>query len=145
MRELLALPLLMPLGLALVVGLLNLTTPSRLRFLLWYSPPLSLGSWVMLGAGGGAALSAALSATAGFTAKRKPKPKAETWQAPAPKAALANSGLSGIPRNQHQRFLCRFGWLIQRLNSSPIGIKLTMTTGNAERCPSLEKPIRPHR
>ena len=64
MKELLVLPLLMPLGLALVVGLLNLTTPSRLKFLLWSSPPLSLGSWVMLGAGGGAALSAALSATA---------------------------------------------------------------------------------
>lgn len=87
MKELLVLPLLMPLGLALVVGLLNLTTPSRLKFLLWSSPPLSLGSWVMLGAGGGAALSAALSATAGLPAKRKPKPKAETWQAPASKAA----------------------------------------------------------
>ena len=87
MKELLVLPLLMPLGLALVVGLLNLTTPSRLKFLLWSSPPLSLGSWVMLGAGGGAALSAALSATAGLPAKRKPKPKAETCQAPAPKAA----------------------------------------------------------
>ena len=56
MRELLALPLLLPLAVALVVGLFNLSTPSRLKFLLWSSPTLPLGSWVMLAAGGGAAI-----------------------------------------------------------------------------------------
>jgi len=58
-KQLLALPLLLPLGVALFVGLLNLSTPCRLRFLIWSSPSLSLGSWILLGAGGGAALSAA--------------------------------------------------------------------------------------
>ena len=43
MRGLLLLPLLLPLGAALVVGLLNLSTPARLRLLLWTSPSLSLG------------------------------------------------------------------------------------------------------
>lgn len=71
MRELLALPLLLPLAIALVVGLFNLSTPSRLKFLLWSSPTLPLGSWVMLGAGGGAAIGAAFSAASALPRRRR--------------------------------------------------------------------------
>lgn len=71
MRELLALPLLLPLAVALVVGLFNLSTPSRLKFLLWSSPTLPLGSWVMLGAGGGAAIGAAFSAASVLPRRRR--------------------------------------------------------------------------
>ncbi len=71
MRELLALPLLLPLAIALVVGLFNLSTPSRLKFLLWSSPTLPLGSWVMLGAGGGAAIGAAFSAASVLPRRRR--------------------------------------------------------------------------
>lgn len=71
MRELLALPLLLPLAVALVVGLFNLSTPSRLKFLLWSSPTLPLGSWVMLAAGGGAAIGAAFSAASVLPRRRR--------------------------------------------------------------------------
>lgn len=71
MRELLALPLLLPLAIALVVGLFNLSTPSRLKFLLWSSPTLPLGSWVMLAAGGGAAIGAAFSAASVLPRRRR--------------------------------------------------------------------------
>ena len=71
MRELLALPMLLPLAVALVVGLFNLSTPSRLKFLLWSSPTLPLGSWVMLAAGGGAAIGAAFSAASVLPRRRR--------------------------------------------------------------------------
>lgn len=71
MRELLTLPLLLPLAVALVVGLFNLSTPSRLKFLLWSSPTLPLGSWVMLAAGGGAAIGAAFSAASVLPRRRR--------------------------------------------------------------------------
>ena len=71
MRELLALPLLLPLAVALVVGLFNLSTPSRLKFFLWSSPTLPLGSWVMLAAGGGAAIGAAFSAASVLPRRRR--------------------------------------------------------------------------
>ena len=76
MRGLLLLPLLLPLGAALVVGLLNLSTPARLRLLLWTSPSLSLGSWLILGAGSGALVGSAASllavGAAGAAARRQP-------------------------------------------------------------------------
>lgn len=76
MRGLLLLPLLLPLGAALLVGLLNLSTPARLRLLLWTSPSLSLGSWLILGAGSGALVGSAASllavGAAGAAARRQP-------------------------------------------------------------------------
>ena len=76
MRGLLLLPLLLPLGAALVVGLLNLSTPARLRLLLWTSPSLSLGSWLILGAGSGALVGSAASllavGAAGAASRRQP-------------------------------------------------------------------------
>ena len=85
MRGLLLLPLLLPLGAALVVGLLNLSTPARLRLLLWTSPSLSLGSWLILGAGSGALVGSAASllavGAAGAAARRQPADWASEPQA----------------------------------------------------------------
>jgi len=121
MRGLLLLPLLLPLGAALVVGLLNLSTPARLRLLLWTSPSLSLGSWLILGAGSGALVGSAASllavGAAGAAARRQPadwasEPQARSrpqWDAPggpqpeaqaptqAPAQAKAANPFSSIP------------------------------------------------
>lgn len=74
MRELLALPLLLPLLAALLVGVFNLRTPARLRLLVWVTPSLPLGSWVLLAAGGGAALSAAATLLAAQSPRRFREP-----------------------------------------------------------------------
>lgn len=58
LRALLLLPVLLPLLAALGLGLLNRGEPARLRLLLWTSPSLPLGSLILLGAGGGAAVGA---------------------------------------------------------------------------------------
>ena len=88
MRGLLLLPLLLPLGAALVVGLLNLSTPARLRLLLWTSPSLSLGSWLILGAGSGALVGSAASLLALGAAGAGPQ---------APAQAKAANPFSSIP------------------------------------------------
>lgn len=110
MRGLLLLPLLLPLGAALVVGLLNLSTPARLRLLLWTSPSLSLGSWLILGAGSGALVGSAASllalgaAGAGPQARSRPQwdapgdPQPEAEAPPqAPAQAKAANPFSSIP------------------------------------------------
>jgi hypothetical protein len=74
MRELLALPLLLPLLAALLVGVFNLRTPARLRLLVWVSPSLPLGSWVLLAAGAGAGLSAAATLLAAQAPRRSREP-----------------------------------------------------------------------
>ena len=114
MRGLLLLPLLLPLGAALLVGLLNLSTPARLRLLLWTSPSLSLGSWLILGAGAGALLGSAASLLAAGTAgasgtasrRQEPdwasetqprnRPQKEPQNDPEPQAKPANP-FSSIP------------------------------------------------
>ncbi len=58
LRALLLLPVLLPLLAALGLGLLNRGEPARLRLLLWTTPSLPLGSLILLGAGGGAAVGA---------------------------------------------------------------------------------------
>lgn len=58
LRRLLLLPLLAPLLAVLVIGAVNPRPPVRLRLLIWTSPPLPIGVWLMLAAGGGALLSA---------------------------------------------------------------------------------------
>lgn len=58
LRALLLLPVLLPLLVALGVGVLNRGEAVRLRLLLWTTPPLPLGSLILLGAGGGAAVGA---------------------------------------------------------------------------------------
>lgn len=58
LRALLLLPVLLPLLAALGVGVLNRGEAVRLRLLLWTTPSLPLGSLILLGAGGGAAVGA---------------------------------------------------------------------------------------
>ena len=64
MRRWLLLPFLLPLMAAIAVGLLNRNQPSRLRLLIWSTPTLPLGSWVLIAAAGGALLSAGVTAGA---------------------------------------------------------------------------------
>ena len=74
MKRWLLVPLLLPLAAALAVALLNLRVPARLRLLIWTSPPLPLGTWVLIAAGGGAAAAAlaGLSAPGAPRASRNP-------------------------------------------------------------------------
>jgi len=64
LRRLLLFPLLAPLALVLLVGVLNPRPAYRLRLLVWSSPPLPLGVWITLAGAGGAALSAGATALA---------------------------------------------------------------------------------
>ncbi|MFO8238654.1 MAG: hypothetical protein R6U00_10505 [Prochlorococcaceae cyanobacterium] len=64
LRRLLLLPLLAPLLVVLVIGAVNPRPPVRLRLLIWSSPPLPIGVWLMLASGGGALLSAGATALA---------------------------------------------------------------------------------
>jgi uncharacterized integral membrane protein len=58
LRQLLLLPLLAPLLAVMVVGALNPKPAVRLRLLIYTSPPLPIGVWMMLAAAGGGLLSA---------------------------------------------------------------------------------------
>ena len=58
LRQLLLLPLLAPLLALLTVGAINPRPAVSLRLLIWSSPPLPIGVWIMLAAGGGGLLSA---------------------------------------------------------------------------------------
>lgn len=64
LRRLLLLPLLAPVLAVLLIGALNPRPPVRLRLLIWTSPPLPIGVWLMLASGGGALLSAGSAALA---------------------------------------------------------------------------------
>jgi hypothetical protein len=64
LRRLLLLPLLAPLLAVMVTGALNPRPPVRLRLLIWTSPPLPIGVWLLLASGGGALLSAGATALA---------------------------------------------------------------------------------
>jgi uncharacterized integral membrane protein len=57
-RQLLLVPLLAPLLAAVLIGAINPRPSVALRLLIWTSPALPIGVWMMLAAGGGAALSA---------------------------------------------------------------------------------------
>ncbi len=64
LQRLLLLPLLAPLLAVLLVAALNPRPSTSLRLLIWSSPALPIGAWLALAAGGGAALSASLTALA---------------------------------------------------------------------------------
>jgi len=73
LRRLLLLPLLAPLLAVFLVGAINPRPWVGLRLLIWRSPEWTIGSWLALAAGGGAALSAtatALALQAGGTSTR---------------------------------------------------------------------------
>lgn len=58
LRQLLLIPLLAPLLAVLLAGAINPRPAISLRLLVWSSPALPLGVWLMLAAGGGGLLSA---------------------------------------------------------------------------------------
>ncbi len=64
LQRLLLLPLLAPLLAVLLVGALNPRPATSLRLLIWTSPALPIGLWIVAAAGGGAALSAGATALA---------------------------------------------------------------------------------
>ena len=78
MKRWLLVPLLLPLAAALAVGALNWRVPTRLRLLVWTSPPLPLGAWVLLAAGGGAVAAAVAGLSAPGSGARVPEP----WEEP---------------------------------------------------------------
>lgn len=59
LQRLLLLPLLAPLLVVVLVGAINPRPLVALRLLTWSSPTLSIGLWLSIAAGGGAAISAA--------------------------------------------------------------------------------------
>ena len=75
MKRWLLLPLLLPLAAALAVAVLNLRVPARLRLLVWTSPPLPLGTWVLIAAGGGAAAAARAGLSAPGAPGHQPQPR----------------------------------------------------------------------
>ena len=78
MKRGLLVPLLLPLAAALAVANPNLRVPARLRLLIWTSPPLPLGTWVLIAAGGGAAAAALAGLSAPGASPRQPEP----WDEP---------------------------------------------------------------
>lgn len=119
LHRLLLLPLLSPLLATLLVAALNPRPILPLRLLTWQSPPLPIGLWMAIAAGGGAVLSAGGTALALRQGERPPlrrtvrrREERESWTAPwggspearsvppepqAPPAAAAAAGPSRAP------------------------------------------------
>jgi uncharacterized integral membrane protein len=99
LRQLLLLPLLAPLLAVLLVGAVNPRPAVNLRLMIWTSPALPLGVWMMLAAGGGALLSAlgtglALRAPGPGLQRQVRRPAGsgrspEPWEAAAPPSGTA--------------------------------------------------------
>jgi uncharacterized integral membrane protein len=104
LRQLLLLPLLAPLLAVLLVGAVNPRPAVNLRLLIWSSPALPLGVWMMLTAGGGALLSALGTGLAlrapGPGLQRQVRRQAGSGRAPEPwEAAAPPSGAAPPPFN----------------------------------------------
>ncbi len=93
LRQLLLLPLLAPLLAVMLVGALNPRPPVSLRLLIWSTPALPIGVWILLAAGGGGLRSAAStslalrtgSAAAGVAPRGPRQVRRPLWeQEPAP-------------------------------------------------------------
>ncbi len=99
LRQLLLIPLLAPLLAVLLVGAINPRPAVNLRLLIWSSPALPLGVWMMLAAGGGALLSAlgtglALRAPGPDLQRQVRRPvgsgrEPEPWEGPTPPSGAA--------------------------------------------------------
>lgn len=99
LRQLLLLPFLAPLVAVLLVGAINPRPAIQLRLLIWSSPALPLGVWIMLAAGSGGLLSAVGTGLALRTSRpalqrqvRRPARSgttAEPWESPAETAEPA--------------------------------------------------------
>jgi hypothetical protein len=103
LHRLLLLPLLSPLLLTLLVAALNPSPAIRLRLLIWQSPPLPIGLWMAMAAGGGAALSGGATALAlrqgGSRPLRRTVRRSDPWDEagwspppPPPAAPAASAG-----------------------------------------------------
>ncbi len=109
LRQLLLVPLLAPLLAVLLIGAINPQPAIRLRLLVWSSPALPLGVWLMLAGGGGGLLSALASSLAlrgvgpGLQRQvRRPAPgggwrEAEEPLPPPPAPAAGPSRAAGEP------------------------------------------------
>lgn len=101
LRRLLLFPLLAPLALVLLVGVLNPRPAYRLRLLVWSSPPLPLGVWITLAGAGGAALSAGATALAlrgrGPVLGRRVRQEPDRVRAEGPSAAPSGPRPAAAP------------------------------------------------
>lgn len=85
LRQLLLIPFLAPLLAVLLVGAINPRPAVSLRLLVWSSPALPLGVWIMLAAAGGGALSAlgsglALRGSGSGLQRQVRRPATEAWE-----------------------------------------------------------------
>lgn len=85
LRQLLLIPFLAPLLAVLLVGAINPRPAVSLRLLVWSSPALPLGVWIMLAAAGGGALSAlgsglALRGSGSGLQRQVRRPAPEAWE-----------------------------------------------------------------
>ena len=101
LQRLLLLPLLAPLLVVVLVGAINPRPLVALRLLTWTSPTLSIGLWLSIAAGGGAAISAAATGLAlrlGPGARVQPTGRQANRQ-----AQRQNGNPTGRPTNQSGR------------------------------------------
>ena len=104
LQRLLLLPLLAPLLLVMLIAALNPSPSYGMRLLIWRLPPLPLGAWIAMAAGGGAAFSAGFAALALQQAARPLRPRrSERAQQAAPpprpeRAVAPPSGFSAPER-----------------------------------------------
>jgi uncharacterized integral membrane protein len=102
LRQLLLIPLLAPLLAVLLVGALNPRPAVSLRLLIWTSPTLPAGIWMMLAATGGGLLSAlgtgvALRAGGPGSLQRQVRRPARDRREPAAEAAPARDRATPMP------------------------------------------------
>ena len=97
MRRWLLLPLLLPLLAAMAVGLLNRDQPTRLRLLIWSTPTLPLGSWVLLAASAGALVAAGGTAAASMGGTDWVSPRRQVRYRDAPQAEDSDWGREAEP------------------------------------------------
>lgn len=99
LRQLLLIPLLTPLLAVLLVAAVNPRPAVNLRLLIWSSPALPLGVWMMLAAGSGALLSALGTGlalrTPGVDLQRQMRRPAGSGRGPEPWQAAASPSDSG--------------------------------------------------
>ncbi len=90
LQRLLLLPLLAPLLVVVLVGAINPRPLVALRLLTWTSPTLSIGLWLSIAAGGGAAVSAAAT---GLALRLGPGAQGLPTRRPTNQAGLPDDGI----------------------------------------------------
>ena len=90
LQRLLLLPLLAPLLVVVLVGAINPRPLVALRLLTWTSPTLSIGLWLSIAAGGGAAISAAAT---GLALRLGPGAQGLPTRRPTNRAGMQDDGI----------------------------------------------------